>query len=579
MSRSPADQARSAPSDAANDPAGDDARFTVSDSLGSRLREWLVRRVGIDLRALAALRISLALLLLADVLLRARFLRAFYTDAGVLPRSLLAERFPTFAALSVHALSGDAWFQAVLFVAAAALACSLAVGYRTRTVTLLSWLLLVSLHARNPMVLNGGDSLLRRLVFWSIFLPLGGRWSLDAVRSGARERPRRVATVAAAALLIQVVLVYATNAVYKHRGPAWRDGTAILQVVSLDQLTVLLGDHLAASPALVRPLGEFWLLLVTLSPLLLLLSGHARGALAAAFAGMHLGMLVTLRLGLFPLISVAGLLLFVPSAWWDVVERRVATPVRTRVGFTGGVDETAGSPGTDAESAPREPRDPATSGSGRTTSGGGPPATGGGGPTATRGGSSTATRGEGPTATREGSSTATPGGRAVTVFVTLLLVAVLCWNAAAVGLVETPDGVESSVDPSQFRWNMFAPYPPSTATWHVAPAELASGERIDAFQAAPVTYRPDDPDRLYPSARWRKYLGDATASGDVGLQREFARYLCARWNADHADRMERVRVVLVREPTNLDGPESTERVELVDRRCAAASVNSPGHQP
>lgn len=508
----------------------------AAHSLATRFREALARRVGIDPRALAALRVSFGAILLADLLLRARFLRAFYTDAGVLPRTLLRERYPTFARLSVHALSGEAWLQAALFVVAAVLALSLLVGYRTRTVTLLSWLLLVSLHARNPMVLNGGDSVLRRLVFWSVFLPLGSRWSVDAVRGRASRRTgsassrygptsRRtglVVGVATAALLVQVVLVYATNAVYKHRGPAWRDGTAILQVLHLDQFTLLLGDHLVQYPSLVRPLGELWLLLVTLSPLLLLLTGHLRGLLAAAFAWMHLGMLVTLQLGLFPLISIAGLLVFLPPAWWAVVETRVVIPIRERAAPP--VPERVA--GWVAFVRTAEPADPTL-----------------------------------PDAARAWVS------RLATVVVAALLVAVLVWNAMAVGLVATPDAVDESVPPSQFTWNMFAPYPPSTATWHVAPADLESGDRIDAFQRAPVRWHPEDPDRLYPSARWRKFLGDATAEGDEGLQREFARYLCARWNADHADRMERVRLVLVREPTTVDGPETRSRVELLTHRC------------
>jgi hypothetical protein len=40
----------------------------------------------IDVRALAALRISLGILILVDLWLRSEFLTEHYTDAGVLPR-------------------------------------------------------------------------------------------------------------------------------------------------------------------------------------------------------------------------------------------------------------------------------------------------------------------------------------------------------------------------------------------------------------------------------------------------------------------------------------------------------------
>ncbi|MDY7080948.1 MAG: HTTM domain-containing protein, partial [Halobacteria archaeon] len=84
----------------------------------------------------------------------------------------------------LHALSGDAWFQVLLFVVASVFALMLVVGYRTKVATVVSLVLLVSLHLRNPVILNGGDSLLRRLLFIGIFLPLGEQWSVDAFWSG-----------------------------------------------------------------------------------------------------------------------------------------------------------------------------------------------------------------------------------------------------------------------------------------------------------------------------------------------------------------------------------------------------------
>ena len=59
-----------------------------------RMRAAVGRRLSVDRRSLVALRVSVGLLLLADLLLRSRSLVFFYTDAGVLPRSVLFSRFP-----------------------------------------------------------------------------------------------------------------------------------------------------------------------------------------------------------------------------------------------------------------------------------------------------------------------------------------------------------------------------------------------------------------------------------------------------------------------------------------------------
>ena len=311
--------------------------------LGDRTRSALARRFGVDPRALAALRISLGLLLLADLALRSRDLVAFYTDSGVLPRSLLREEFGGIAALSIHAHVGSPRAVGLLFLVSAAFAVALLVGYRTRLATVVSFVLVVSLHARNPVLLNGGDSMLRRLLLWGAFLPLGRRWSVDALRraragaQGDRNRTtgasRRIATVASAALLAQVVLVYATNAVYKLRGELWLNGDAILYVFGLDQLTVRLGGVLANYPALLRAFDRVWLGLVVSSVGLLLLTGWARAAFAALFVGMHLGMALTMRLGVFPLLSIAGLIPFLPPVFWNAASARVREPrLGTRLG-------------------------------------------------------------------------------------------------------------------------------------------------------------------------------------------------------------------------------------------------------
>ena len=108
------------------------------------------------------------------------------TDQGLLPRLAVAARNPE--VISIHLANGTPQFQAVLFFLQALFAIGLLIGYRTRLITLLSWLLLTSLHARFRAILGGGDEYLRILLFWSLFLPLGARYSVDdALLKACRE--------------------------------------------------------------------------------------------------------------------------------------------------------------------------------------------------------------------------------------------------------------------------------------------------------------------------------------------------------------------------------------------------------
>ena len=65
----------------------------------------------IDYGSLAVFRIALALLIIFDLINRARELTAHYTDFGVLPRAALIDRFSHPLWISIHLISGDFFAQ------------------------------------------------------------------------------------------------------------------------------------------------------------------------------------------------------------------------------------------------------------------------------------------------------------------------------------------------------------------------------------------------------------------------------------------------------------------------------------
>lgn len=508
-----------------------DLRSRLSDaprlsSARPRLASAVRRRFAIDARSLAAFRVAIGILVIADLLLRARDLEAFYTDFGVLPRSALLRSNPLHP--SLHAISGEAWFQVALFLVAVSFAVALTVGYRTSTATVASWLLLVSLHNRNGLVLNGGDVLLRLLLFWAMFLPLAERWSVDARRSGRRRS--RVASVAAAALLLQVVLVYSTNAAFKLSGDVWLRGEGLQYAFGLGQFTVLLGDVIGGYPAVLEPLDYLWLGTVAGSFLLVVLTGRLRTGFVALLVAMHVGMALTMRLGLFPAISIAALLPFLPGSFWDAVVPRLSRyrPVRAVGRWPARLDAAL--------------------------------------PVVTVSGTSPGLR---PAAVRSKAALST-------VVPLVFVVLVVLWNVQYLGFEREfghdplPDEVEPAVEVTRTDqyWNMFAPDPLSVDGWIVAPGRLENGSRVDAFHGGDVEWdRPPDVSATYPTARWRKYLVRLWRY-DTSNRERFADYLCRRWNADHETELRNVSVYFVEQPTRIDGgPEPTDRVELASRHC------------
>jgi hypothetical protein len=302
-----------------------------SGLFGPRVRGKLAELFGADVRSLAAFRVAVGLILLLDLWGRGRELTAFYTDAGILPRDawieLVQARGDTSPFWSLQLLSGEAWAQGVLLLINALAATCLLIGYRTRLATIACAVLLYSLQIRNPLINDGGDSLLMCLLFWSIFVPLGAAASVDRlVRGVAGPARRQVASLGTTALLLQMGLMYWFSAALKS-DPIWHtEGSAVYYVMQADLFATRLGIWLRDFPVVMTALtfATWWLEwlgpAVAFSPFW---TARLRMAAVLAFWTFHLGLVATMELGLFPWICMAGWLPFVPGTVWDALGRRL----------------------------------------------------------------------------------------------------------------------------------------------------------------------------------------------------------------------------------------------------------------
>lgn len=524
-----------APSDSATPT---DGPVTPLESLRAVVRS----RLGIDPRALAAFRIGLGLVVLCDLcFLRLPGLVTFYTDAGVLPRSALKEISPALATWSLHALSGSAWAQGLLLAITGIFATCVLVGYQHRLAAVGAALLLASLHARNPYLVNGGDTILISLLIFAAFLPLEARWSVRPRRlesrfaSGGHRNDRRVVSTATAILLLHIVVIYAINAILKFRSDAWLSGVAVQRIFRLEDFIDHLGPTVAEFPALLTAINWLWIAVLTASVLLVLATGRLRTATVAAFVGGHLSMAATMRLGAFPFVMVTVLLVFLPPRVWDRLERLVSAR---------GLEQhlaSLGRGGGTAEAATTNGMNPDTSDTGTANA---------------EIGRSAADSRISPRVRR--------GGRLVAAgLLVCLFLAIVGWQVAAAGLVDTPaagdDGALGSAS-----WAFFAPNPPDSYSWYVVEATAASGSSTDLVTGDPATFeRPVNAMDRYPTTLWKRYGTKGQGAGDAALESAGA-YFCDR----APDGTESVTIYRVEQPVDADGPvgEPTPH-EKVTRSC------------
>lgn len=285
---------------------------------------------GFDLRSLAVFRIALALMVVYDVVDRWPHLEAFYSDSGFYDTRFAQDESPF--SYSLNYLSGSLVFQQAIFLLLAVAALALAAGLWTRAAVLVCWVLVVSIHVRNPLVLIGGDTLLRLMLFWSLFLPLGKIWSVDAWRrkrqtGGAGQQGKHpqspdsllVASAGTACYLFQVCIVYWCAGTCKLT-ETWLDGTVMEYIYRLDLYVRPLGTWALTQPWLLKTIAYAALLIELAIPFLLFLpfaTQTIRLLVILVFWGLHVGIELSLDVGNFGMVSMIAWIPLVPSLVWN----------------------------------------------------------------------------------------------------------------------------------------------------------------------------------------------------------------------------------------------------------------------
>jgi hypothetical protein len=482
-----------------------------------RVYSRLARVAGIDLRALATFRVLLGVLLLVNLAGRLNDCRAFYGDDGVLTareawegRYLLEVLKPSL--FQPTALLGDRLGGALLFGMGFLGAGMLLVGWRSFWGCLFAWLAILGLDNRNLHVINGGDDLFRLLLFWSLFLPLGARWSLDARRADHpwnRRRSNAFLSVATFALLAQLALMYVVSAMLKSYHSWVSEGTSLDLALNVEAYATPLGHALRdVLPLTLLSRATWWL--EFLAPVLIFCpfqTARLRYLLFLAFAGLHLGIEALMSIGLFSFVSVSAWVLVLPGGFWDRVGswlpgRRTETQTQAR---------------------PRAAR-----------------------------------------------AASWPGWLAGA-----FLVYILAWNAWLLNgntrwFPDEARWLGHQLKIHQF-WAMFAPTPPATSRWLEARASTRDGGEVALYpDGRPMRARPAHVSE-WVTERWRKWAECVYGRGDEGLRERYARFLLRE--AQRTDPgIVSVRLVLCERPTPPRGEPQRPVTETVLAHCDEAVV-------
>jgi hypothetical protein len=280
-----------------------------------------------DRRVLGAVRIAYGVVLLYDLLRRVRVLELYYSNDGILSNHFLLfqpQDHPQFSLFFPFSTPGEV---RVAFLALGAVYTLYTLGLFTRAMQIAAFVGLTSLNARNLFAEDGGVSTLIALGLWTLFLPLGDRYSLDALVREARLPSLRarlalrrrlsapVVSCAVLALTLQIVVIYLLNAVQK-TGASWRHGEAVHDVLWQSRIATSFAWWLAHhEPSFFSPLACRATILTETAIPLLLIYPYGRVTRVIGFGlsvALHTGIALTLTLGPFSYAMMALVLSRLP---------------------------------------------------------------------------------------------------------------------------------------------------------------------------------------------------------------------------------------------------------------------------
>jgi hypothetical protein len=218
------------------------------------------------------------------------------------------------------------------------------VGFRSRTMGIISVLAHAALYQRNSWFMNGGDRMVREFTLYLSLVPCGAAYSVDAwlarrkaARSGQSTAYSALIPIFAHRLIqLQLCFVYLTSGLDKYATKSWSGGSALFYSLSSENYQ---RSAELVEPILTTSMGQWCLEMGTYATLyweigftLMVLWRPTRVVALVSGLAIHLGIHVMLMVAYFSSASVWGYLSFVRYDWVEALEARWKAPRGARVG-------------------------------------------------------------------------------------------------------------------------------------------------------------------------------------------------------------------------------------------------------
>ncbi|WP_326652194.1 MULTISPECIES: HTTM domain-containing protein [unclassified Streptomyces] len=328
----------------------------------------------VSLYAAAVLRIGYGLLYLAFLLREFPHRDEMWGPGSPWTPALARQMLDQSGWFSVLTLSDSRVYFEVCYAVALVTCALFLLGWRTRAVSVLFAVVVVSFHAKAIFMADGGDNLMVLMAVYLVFTASGRRWSLDARRTRLRASVGKTAGPRGGGLrhqlgdtrdilttvlhncgmfviAVQVCFLYGCAGLYKVQGPSWGNGTALHYVLNIDLFRPWpgLSQMIDGHHVLIAVAGYLTVLVQVAFPFVLF--GRLKYPVLIVLLGMHVNIAVLMGLPLFSGAMIVADAAFLPDRFYRSLGR-----LWQRAPRPPGVTGAGASPGSAHAAVPPQPR-------------------------------------------------------------------------------------------------------------------------------------------------------------------------------------------------------------------------------
>ncbi len=278
----------------------------------------------VSAKPLGAFRILFGLIAIFNVAMMFIDTDYWLTDLGVIQRGEAHELGGPLRHSILYYLRDPVSVRVVLWCTVAS-AVGLTLGWHTRIMSVIFYVLMLSIHQRNIANASGADVLLMCNAFYLMLAPCGAAYSLDARRArkrrGGTEADPLIAPWAQRLIQIQIAILYLTTAIWKTTGSNWITGTAIHFVLCNREVGRWDFSFLAGYPLLIN-IATYSGLAIEFALAFLLWFKAARPLVMLLGISLHFGIMFLVNIPVFGELSVAMYLTFLTSGEWETLTQR-----------------------------------------------------------------------------------------------------------------------------------------------------------------------------------------------------------------------------------------------------------------